>query len=231
MAVVYVEADSLVRGKITLTKGKQADEEINLIAYYDRDGKQQSKDVKGKIKFTGNEVRFEWDTKGVLLDKEMFLPVRLMLTVGAPGRSASYSGQTQWKTIPIVLYRPTIEILAVDETGKPVEGAGCKLTIHVDEGFEASQRKWREDYTIGQRGEKEWTHKTDKDGKVVFTNLPLGAVTIQWVPPYALRPYGWRTEGDYTETGWKRKAGAVSTRFAVRSAAHRSWNIPDRLRA
>ena len=197
----YVEAGKPVKGKITLTKGKQEDEVVNLSAIYMRNGQKQMVDIRANIQLTGKEVEFVWDTAGVVLDSELFLSVKLMLTVGKGGH-----GQTQWKAIPVVLYRRTIEILAVDESDKPVAGAACRLRIHVEEGFESSGPSWREGYTVTRRGEKEWVHKTGDDGKVTFTNLPVGAISIDWVPPYALNPLGWKAVGEYTETGWKRKA-------------------------
>jgi hypothetical protein len=204
---IYQEADTVLTGKVNLVRGKQTDERITLVAKINHAEASESKEISADLTLTGMAIEYKWDTKNILKNEEMYVstPIRLLV---------ESKGYAKTKDIPVVLYRSTLELLVLvvekDKEGnempaKPKPGVGCKLIIRIDEGFLDSECGWRKDCQLREDGAREWTRETDDNGKITFDGLPLGSIRIEFLPPYAVRPDGWKTEGEYTETGPKRK--------------------------
>lgn len=195
MKTLYLEAEKILTGKVKLVRGNPTTETVSVTSIVTRDGKSEVKEIEANIQFSGSEFSFRWDSKGYLKDDEMFIPVILML-----------SGSQQYSKLRVVLYRPKLEVEAVGADDQPLPGIVCRVIIQVDEGFE-SKRKWREDYTINARGEKELVLTTDGNGKIVIENLPVGNIQLDWDPPYGLiDANSWVKSDGYSLMGPKRKA-------------------------
>lgn len=196
------------RFRVTLQKGSTHGEEISLVATYENEQGKRIRKLKSGILIPGEREVIEWDTVDALKKEELSCQFNVELVLGNVAKKEDFKTRKVERNYRgIVVYKPTIEITAVDTRGQPVPDAACKISILEDPEFDPAGLYLLDPTDPpGPNGEKVWRSRTNQQGVVTFPGLRNGKVEIEWEQPHMLTSKGWLTEGEFTPTGAKRKA-------------------------